>query len=78
MISDMDLMQEPDARVWAREFMARFGGLKRIKINEELMLAWFASCYMAGYDRGSGRIASCGDELEYKLKHQKEISPKSK
>lgn len=63
----IDLMQENDAQVWAKEFMRMYGGWKRIRINEELMLAWFASCFMRGFDTGRGAIAACGDELAYKL-----------
>lgn len=38
-----------DATVWAREFVARFGG------DEELMRAWFANSIMAGYDEANRR-----------------------
>lgn len=38
-----------DATVWAREFVARFGG------DEELMRAWFANAIMAGYDEANRR-----------------------
>lgn len=67
MKEEVDLMQCNDAHIWAKEFMWRFGGWRRIKIDEELMLTWFASCFMRGYDTGRGAIASCGDELAHKI-----------
>lgn len=39
-----------DARVWAAEFKKRYPD-----IDEDLMLAWFASAIMAGYDEATRR-----------------------
>lgn len=56
-----ELMETTDAQVWAEQFCARFGG------DKELMLSWFASAIMVGYDKGRGVVANCGDELQSKL-----------
>lgn len=44
-----DLLQTMDAKVWADEFMARFGSRKD-DIDADLMLAWFANAIMTGWD----------------------------
>ena len=52
---------EFDAKVWALEFVRRFGG------DEELMLEWFANAIMTGFDRGvasqEGELASAREAL---------------
>ena len=38
-----------DARIWAEEFQKKIVN-KGIKIDEDLMLGWFANAIMSGYD----------------------------
>lgn len=45
----VNLHSTMDAEVWAREFVARFGG------DEELMRGWFANAIMCGYDEAMRR-----------------------
>ena len=49
-VSDVNLTQTFDARVWAREWMQYIRRRPSIATNEECMLGWFANAIMAGYD----------------------------
>lgn len=49
-----------DARDWAKSFMDRFGN-RLGDINEGLMLTWFASALMRGYDEHAHRSAASGN-----------------
>lgn len=44
-----------DAKVWAEQFVARFGG------DEGLMLAYFANAIMAGWDEATRRAKAASD-----------------
>ncbi len=46
----VNLTNEFDARIWAKEFMKIVMKPGKI-IDEETMLSWFANAIMAGYDR---------------------------
>jgi len=48
------ISQSIDAKVWAVEFMNLFGE-KREVIDEGLMIAWFASAIMNGFDEATRR-----------------------
>jgi hypothetical protein len=56
-MEDVDLMQTTDAKVWADEFVRRFGG------DPELMLSWFASAMMCMHDKLMG--PPNGDAMQY-------------
>lgn len=45
------------AAAWAAEFVKRFGDVD-LRIDEGLMVAWFANAIMAGYDRGYQKAKS--------------------
>ena len=47
---EIDLHGTSDARVWSKEFVRINGG------DEEMMAAWFANSFMAGYDWGKGPL----------------------
>src|SRR5688572_2805807 len=47
-----------DAADWAAEFMRLFGD-KRDKIDEGLMIGWFANALMRGYDEHAWRVDKC-------------------
>lgn len=47
---DNDLTGEPDARLWAKRFVQRYGENPAIASDEATMLAWFSGAIMAGYD----------------------------
>lgn len=47
-------LQSFDAQDWAKAFMAKFGD-KREQIDEGLMLSWFASALMRGWDEREWR-----------------------
>lgn len=53
-IKHSDLLQTMDAKKWAEEFMRLFGN-KREEIDEGLMISWFASAIMVGYDHATNR-----------------------
>lgn len=44
-----------DARDWAKQFMATAERIGRDKIDEELMVTWFANALMRGYDEAARR-----------------------
>ena len=46
---EVPLHDNPDAMVWADEFMRRFGE-RKTEIDHGLMLAWFATAIMTGHD----------------------------
>ena len=46
-----ELLSTIDAKVWAKEFMRIFGNAKE-RIDEGLMIGWFANSIMTGYDKG--------------------------
>ena len=46
-----------DARDWAEAFMKLFDH-QRDKIDEELMIGWFANALMRGYDESAARHQS--------------------
>jgi hypothetical protein len=54
----LSLHETFDARVWAAEFVKRFGG------DEELMIGWFANAIMAGYDIGRRPLETQISRLE--------------
>lgn len=45
-----DFVHSTDAQVWAREFMKIWQNEPIDILDEDLMLGWFASAIMAGYD----------------------------
>lgn len=49
-MKEIKLLGEFDAKIWAKEFMRIFGN-KKEKIDEELMIGWFANSIMTGYDK---------------------------
>jgi len=58
-----DPLTTMDAKLWAEEFMRIFGS-KMDKIDEGLMIAWFANAIMKGYDVGCERQAETIRKLE--------------
>jgi len=46
------LIGNPDAKVWAEEFVKLLKEKPSIEIDEGLMIGWFANAIMAGYDKG--------------------------
>lgn len=50
-----------DANDWAQAFMNTFNGEEAIRIDLDLMRAWFANALMRGYDEGR---ASLGKEVK--------------
>jgi hypothetical protein len=47
-----NLIGNPDAKVWAEEFVKLLKEKSNIEIDEGLMIGWFANAIMAGYDKG--------------------------
>ncbi len=58
--------QSMDAKVWAVEFIRIFDK-RRDEIEEGLMIAWFASSIMAGYDEANRRAEKKHNQEEVKL-----------
>ncbi|GEM_PF-6214945 len=42
-----------DGQKWAKEFMKKFCGDDKIQIDEDLIISWFCSAIMAGYDNAN-------------------------
>lgn len=47
-----------DAKLWAEEWMRLFGGDCNERIDEGLMIAWFANAIMKGYDTARNKYES--------------------
>jgi hypothetical protein len=63
-LSNEELAQTPNAKIWAREFMKTVEN-KDIEIDEDFMEGWFGAAIMAGWD-----------ELERRVKGTKTIDAK--
>jgi hypothetical protein len=50
MIRDIEIKESFDARIWAREFIARVHLNPAIPTDEDTMTGWFANALMRGYD----------------------------
>lgn len=50
-MTENELLNTTDARVWAKEFMLLFGETKE-NIDEGLMIAWFANAIETGRSAG--------------------------
>lgn len=50
MSEDVNLSNETDARVWAKEWLKTVEKNPSIPFDEGTMIGWFANCFMAGYD----------------------------
>ena len=52
------LLEEFDARVWAKEFVNTVKENPSIPIDVDFMLAWFSCAIMTGYDKAKREIKS--------------------
>jgi hypothetical protein len=50
-MSEINLTQTFDARIWAKEWMRITSKNPNIATDEGTMLGWFSNALMAGYDR---------------------------
>lgn len=50
-----------DANDWAQAFMNTFNGEEAIRVDMDLMRAWFANALMRGYDEGRASLGKGAD-----------------
>lgn len=50
----LNVLGEFDGRMWARRFIEAVKRTPEVAVDEESMVAWFASAIMVGYNRGAG------------------------
>ena len=51
-MSNLDLVGETDAQVWAKAWLETISENPGIPTDEGTMIGWFANAIMAGYDHG--------------------------
>lgn len=59
-------LQNADASEWARAFR-QFN--PHSNIDDGVMTAWFANCYMAGFDKPNGGGPLCGDHAQWLIEN---------
>lgn len=64
---DMSIHQNPDARAWAKFFMATRAQTPDLVIDEDVMVGWFANAMMAMHDHLMGGGPLNGDHAQYLL-----------
>ena len=61
-ITERELVNSMDARVWAKEFMRLYENSRKAPqnipdwVDEDLMRGWFANAIMAGYDNATRKL----------------------
>jgi hypothetical protein len=65
MTYDFSIHRNPDARAWAKFFIETVESNPEYKIDEEIMVVWFANAMMAMHDHLQGIRFHNGDHIEY-------------
>lgn len=63
--TEINLVGEFDARVWASEFVRIVKENPNIALDEGTMIGWFANAIMAGYDHANRRNNELDEELNW-------------
>lgn len=59
-------LQQADASEWAKAFRQCN---PQSNIDDDIMLAWFANCYMAGFDFANGSQPLNGDHAQWLMEN---------
>uniref|UniRef100_A0A6M3J041 Uncharacterized protein n=3 Tax=viral metagenome TaxID=1070528 RepID=A0A6M3J041_9ZZZZ len=79
-ITERELVNSMDARVWAKEFMRLYENSRKAPqnipdwVDEDLMRGWFANAIMAGYDNATRKLQAENKALKEQLDKVKGIT----